>query len=154
MELWSQPEAFKEGQRGSETQGRLQVAAAPASWGARFPSDPAPLGALSRSFTQRGGSAARSCAFVPRTLNVGAPNGLNPKRKPLLRTGDVGLRACMANPGRRLAAHRTHSRSACVAVLAGPAPPTPILFSNGSAVLRIQGHYIWLQSSFMRLLGC
>lgn len=40
LELWSQPEAFKEGQRGSETQGRLQVAAAPASWGARFPSDP------------------------------------------------------------------------------------------------------------------
>lgn len=84
----------------------------------------------------------------------GGSEWIKPKRKTLLRTGDAGLRACMANPGRRFPAHRTHSRSARVAVLAGPAPPTPIPFSNGSAVLRIQGHYIWLQSSFMRLLGC
>lgn len=121
----------------------------------RFPNDQlAPLGVPGHSFTQQGGSAARSCAFVPGTQDLRALSvRIKPKRNTLLRTGDVRLRACTANPGRRFAVHRTHSRSAYVAVLAGPAPPLPP-FSNGSAALRIQGHYIWLQSSFMRLLGC
>lgn len=128
----------------------------PSFLGLPFSQRPAPFGALRRSFTQQGGSEARSSAFVRRTLDLGALNGLNPSVITLLRTGDGRLPACMANPGRRFPAHRTHSRSACVAVLAGPAPPSPppTPLSNGSAVLRIQGHYIWLQSSFMRLLGC
>lgn len=34
-----------------------------------------------------------------------------------------------------------------------PECPPPFVFQR-SGVLRIQGHYIWLQSSFMPLLGC
>lgn len=66
----------------------------------------------------------------------------------------------------------THSCRAFLMVLAGPylrthagphaslppkvpTPPLhPLFFFQRSGVLRIQGHHIWLQSSFMLLLGC
>lgn len=80
----------------------------------------------------------------------------------------------MADPGPELptSQHSTHSRSAFPMVSAGsdsrthagphaslpPKVPTPplhaLFFFQRSGVLRIQEHYIWLQSSFMPLLGC
>lgn len=33
-------------------------------------------------------------------------------------------------------------------------PPPPLFFFQRSGVLSLQGHYIWLQSSFMPRLGC
>lgn len=75
-------------------------------------------------------TAGRECGQELR-LSAGNPGPggsewIKPKRNTLLRTGDVRLRACTANPGRRFPAHRTHSRSACVAVLSsGPRAPLP-----------------------------
>lgn len=90
---------------------------------------------------------ARSCAFVPGTQDLGS-EWIKPKRKTLLRTGDVRLRARTALPSPPHALPQRRCRGS-----SGPRAPSHPL-SNGSAVLRIQGHYIWLQSSFMRLLGC
>lgn len=83
-------------------------------------------------------TAGRECGqeLCLRPGNPG-PEGsewIKPKRNALLRTGDVSLRACTESPGRRFAAHRTHSRSACVAVLAGPAPPSHPLFQRQCCV--------------------
>lgn len=100
---------------------------------------------LGRPFSQRPASsswgsgslihtAGRECGqelcLGPGNPGPGGSEWIKPKRNTLLRTGDVRLRACTASPGRRFPAHR----SACVAVLAGPAPPSHPLFQRQCCV--------------------
>lgn len=105
---------------------------------------------LGRPFSQRPASsfwgswllihtAGRECGqelrLSPGNPGPGGSEWIKPKRNTLLRTGDVRLRACTANPGRRFPAHRTHSRSACVAVLSsGPRAPSHPLFQRQCCV--------------------
>ena len=162
LELWLLG-AAQEGRRGSETPRRPEAVAAPASWGALFPSERFPLlgsGSSSnpRPEPERGPS---------RALIRGAPERGGAGALALNEDAIRSNNALLGGWGRGSSTPEWRPGPGLPRVSAGsdlgptrdphgslhPLNPLPFVFQR-SGVWRIQGHYIWLQSSFMPLLGC
>ena len=161
LELWLLG-AAQEGRRGSETPRRPEAVAAPASWGALFPSERFPLlgsGSSSnpRPEPERGPS---------RALIRGAPERGGAGALALNEDAIRSNNALLGGWGRGSSTPEWRPGPGLPRVSAGsdlgptrdphgslhPLNPLPFVFQR-SGVWRIQGHYIWLQSSFMPQIG-